>query len=108
MQQAPVVPPMVQGSTDRMADFFHSLKGAEGTLRQWNTQDQPTKLAQISNYERPEKTKTTSEEEHRRDFKAWHTFMCGVVFMEALAQTPDRLVAQTAFDWLYPGKVGKR
>lgn len=103
-----LIQPITLGSTDRMADFFHALAGHEGTLRNWNTETTATKIAQLNVYERPEKGKDLTAEQYNRAFKAWHSFMCGVLFFEARAETPDRLVAQAAFDHLFPGKVGKR
>lgn len=107
-RQGPPTAPMFQGSTDRMADFFHALGWAEGSLRQWNLNSPTGKLEILNAYPKPEKGPGMTEEVHRAAVKQWHSYMCGVVFMEALSSTPDRLVAQAAFDYLYPGKVGKR
>lgn len=100
--------PIYQGSTDRMADFFHTLMGVEGTLRNWNNDTSAGKIQKLEVFEKPVKTNNITEEDYKRLHKAWHAYQCGVIFMEALAQTPDRLVAQAAFDNLFPGKIGKR
>jgi hypothetical protein len=103
--QSPVVK---QGASDRMAEFFLLLKGSEGTVRNWAPQDQAAKLTYLNAYTPPEREKGISEEEFRDRQKAWVATMMGVIYMEVFSSKPDRLVAQAAFDYLFPGKIGKR
>lgn len=96
------------GSRDRMEVFFHLLKGSEATIRNWNTRDETAKLTYLNAAGCPERDKNLSVEEHAELVRRWRYEMLGILFAETLAQPPNRLVAQAAFDSLFPGKVGKR
>lgn len=98
----------IDGSRDRMELFFHLLKGSETTIRHWNTRDERSKLEYLNTAVCPERPKTATAEEHAETVTRWRYEMLGILFSESLATPPNRLVAQAAFDALFPGRVGKR
>lgn len=96
------------GSRDRMELFFHLLKGSESTIRNWNTRDEAGKLAYLNAATCPERDKNQTIDEYNENVRRWRYEMLGILFSESLASPPNRLVAQAAFDALFPGRVGKR
>lgn len=97
-----------KGGGDRLEMFFHTLKGLEGTIRNWRSRSQADKLTFLNAYERPRPDKNTLPAEALENEKLWRTTMLGILFMELSEPGYDVLVAQAAFDALRPEKVGKR
>ena len=101
-------PPQTKLSGDRLELFYHLLQGSAGTIRHWNNRDERGKVEYLNATPPPERQKGQDVEEYVRVFGGWRNEMLGLFFAEALSPQPNRLVSQAIFDYLFPGKVGKR
>jgi hypothetical protein len=101
-------PAIVQSSHDRMADFFHTLQGAEGTIRNWRARTRDSKITVVNALLRPEKSKDISTSEHEIAMRNWRLSLLGFLFMELIEPGGDPMVAQALLDSLRDEKVGKR
>lgn len=90
---------------DVLEAFYVSLRGAEGTLRNWKSLTQAAKIEFIATIPKPDvNDKTKSPEELKEADTFFRLTMLGIIYREYGRPGGDDLVAKAAFDNLRVGK----